>query len=50
MEDIADSLNRARIPAKKERLNRQSYEHLHNPIYLGYIEWTGSSGKAVTWR
>ncbi|MGE4577786.1 MAG: recombinase family protein, partial [Candidatus Methanomethylophilaceae archaeon] len=43
MEAIAESLNRARIPAKKGGAwNRQSICNvLHNPIYLGYIEWDG---------
>ncbi|HKM13955.1 MAG TPA: recombinase family protein, partial [Candidatus Methanomethylophilaceae archaeon] len=43
MEDIANSLNRSNIPAKKGgQWNRQSICNiLHNPIYLGYIEWDG---------
>ena len=43
MEDIANSLNRSKIPAKKGgQWNRQSICNiLHNPIYLGYIEWDG---------
>ncbi len=43
MEEIAESLNKAKIPAKKGgSWNRQSICNiLHNPIYLGYIEWDG---------
>ena len=41
MEQIADSLNEANIPAKKGgRWNKQSvFNILHNPLYVGYIQW-----------
>lgn len=43
MENIADYLNDAFIPAKKGgRWNKQSICNiLHNPLYAGYIEWDG---------
>ncbi|MGI5964645.1 MAG: recombinase family protein [Candidatus Methanomethylophilaceae archaeon] len=43
MEEIAELLNGKNVPAKKGgSWNRQSVCNiLHNPIYLGYIEWDG---------
>lgn len=41
MQDIADQLNAAAIPAKKGgRWNKQSICNiLHNPLYIGYVRW-----------
>lgn len=43
MDNIAESLNGAKIPAKKGgKWNRQSISNiLRNPIYIGFIEWDG---------
>lgn len=43
MEDIADFLNEAGVPAKKGgKWNRQSVCNiLHNPLYAGYRDWNG---------
>ena len=43
MERIAGELNNSMIPAKRSgRWNRQSICNiLHNPLYIGYIEWDG---------
>ena len=43
MDDIADFLNKAEIPAKKGGAwNKQSVGNiLHNPLYVGYQDWNG---------
>lgn len=43
MDDIAECLNNADIPAKKGgKWNKQSICNiLHNPLYAGYVKWDG---------
>lgn len=43
MEDIANFLNKAEIPAKRGgQWNKQSIGNiLHNPLYIGYQDWDG---------
>lgn len=44
MDNIAESLNEALIPAKKGgKWNKQSICNiLHNPLYAGYVKWDGT--------